>query len=370
MIHRNMIWRNMNKLAAIRVFVSAALLAVGLTAFAGTSGTFALTGSLNTARWGHTATLLPNGEVLVTGGFGAAGEGDPIASAELYNPATGKWTATGSMSSARAYFTATLLSTGEVLAAGGQNSLDCQATAELYNPSTGKWTLTGSMTQPRCSQTATLLPTGEVLAAGGGSVSLASAELYNPSTGAWSATGSMNVGRSGAAAGLLQNGQVLVAGGSSLNSAELYNPSTGTWSLTASMTTADPDPTPLVLLANGDALVANAAQFYNPATAAWTLTGAFPLHTAGPPELATLLNTGNVLGSGTHCDYSGCGATIVANCFLYATSTNSWSVTGSMNDARIHHTSTLLPGGKVLVAGGYSSSSEGQPLASAELYTP
>ena len=76
------------------------------------SGTFALTGSLNTARWGHTATLLPSGEVLVAGGFGTAGEGNPIAGAELYNPATGKWTATGSMSSARVFFTATLLSTG------------------------------------------------------------------------------------------------------------------------------------------------------------------------------------------------------------------------------------------------------------------
>src|ERR1039458_4965958 len=92
MIHRNMIWRNMNKFAAIRVFVLAALFAVGLTAFAGTSGTWALTGSLNTARWNHTATLLPNGEVLVTGGWGASGTNDPLASAELYNPATGKWT--------------------------------------------------------------------------------------------------------------------------------------------------------------------------------------------------------------------------------------------------------------------------------------
>jgi galactose oxidase-like protein/Kelch motif protein len=330
------------------------------------SGTFALTGSLNTARWGHTATLLPSGEVLVAGGFGTAGEGNPIAGAELYNPATGKWTATGSMSSARVFFTATLLSTGEVLAAGGQNSLDCQATAELYNPSTGKWTLTGSMTQPRCSHAAALLPSGEVLAAGGGSDSLASAELYNPSTGEWSASGSMNVGRTGEAIGLLQNGEVLVAGGSSLASAELYDPSTGMWSLTASMTKADVSPTPLVLLAN--ALVANNEQFYNPATAAWTLTGAFPAHTAGPPELATLLNTGNVLGSGTHCDYSGCGSAITSTCFLSATASNSWSVTGSMNDKRIYHTSTLLLSGKVLVAGGYAG--VGDPLTSAELYTP
>jgi len=196
---------------------------------------------------------------------------------------------------------------------------------------------------------------------------LASAELYNPSTGTWSATGSMNVGRTGAAISVLSNGLVLVAGGADSASAERYNPSAGTWSLTASMTKTDAAPTPLVLLTNGDALVANAAQFYNPATAEWTSTGAFPAHTAEPPELATLLNNGNVLGSGTFCDYSGCGATSTTTCFLYTASTNSWSVTGSMDARRTHHTSTLLPNGKVLVAGGYVSP---EVLASAELYTP
>src|ERR1017187_9283327 len=376
MIHRNMIWRNMNKFAAIRVFVLAALFAVGLTAFAGTSGTWALTGSLNTARWNHTATLLPNGEVLVTGGWGASGTNDPLASAELYNPATGKWTFTGSMAYARTGQTATLLQNGEVLVAGGDSVTG--TTAELYNPPTGRRTSTGSMIQPGFPQTATLLPTGEVLATGGEGYegeTLATAELYNPSTGTWSTTGSMNVGRV-TVAGLLQNGQVLVAGGYSysglvgytiLASAELYNPSTGKWSFTASMTKADFSPTPPVLLTNGDALVANAGQFYNPAMAAWTLTGKLPT-IAGPPQVATRLNNGNVLASGTYCHYSGCGYTIVATCFLYATSTNSWSVTGSMNQARIHHTSTLLPSGEVLVAGGYVSG--GAPLGSAELYTP
>lgn len=125
-------------------------------------------------------------------------------------------------------------------------------------------------------------------------------------------------------------------------------------------------PHSLLLLTNGDAMVANAAQFYNPATAAWTITGSFPPHTARPPELATLLDNGNVLGSGTYCDYSGCGATSTATCFLYTTSANSWSVTGSMDQRRTHHTSTLLPSGKVLVAGGYVAP---EVLASAELYT-
>jgi hypothetical protein len=130
-------------------------LATGLKASA-QSGTFTLTGSLNTARYNHTATLLQNGEVLVAGGVDVTG--NAIASAELYNLTTAKWTVTGSMSDAREAFTATLLQSGEVLVAGGFGYFgDCLAAAELYNPSTGEWTPTGSMTQGRCSPSATLL---------------------------------------------------------------------------------------------------------------------------------------------------------------------------------------------------------------------
>jgi N-acetylneuraminic acid mutarotase len=187
MIYRNMIWRNVNRFAAIRVFALTTVFASGLTAFAGTSGTWALTGSLNTARWNHTATLLQNGEVLVAGGWGAAGTNDPLASAELYNPATGKWTFTGSMTEVRSGQAATLLQNGEVLVVCG-NQTGSSCTAELYNRSTGKWTTTGSMISPGYPDTMTLLPDGEVLATGGetgyeGDTSLATAELYNPSTG-------------------------------------------------------------------------------------------------------------------------------------------------------------------------------------------
>ena len=154
-------------------------------------GTFTLTGSLNTARYDHTATLLQNGEVLVTGGLGVNGVYTSIASAELYNPKKGKWTVTGSMSVGRTAFTAALLQNGEVLVAGGTDyEINCYATAELYNPSTGQWTLTGSMTQPRCLHSATLLPSGEVLVSGGANSiydyskpTVASSEIYNPNTG-------------------------------------------------------------------------------------------------------------------------------------------------------------------------------------------
>ncbi len=355
-------------------------LAAGPAAFA-EAGTFAVTGSLNTARYNHTATLLQNGEVLVTGGVDVTS--NPTATAELYNPATGKWTVTGSMSDAREAFTATLLQSGEVLVAGGYGYLgECLAAAELYNPSTGEWTPTGSMTQGRCSLSATLLPSGEVLVAGGGgtggfSNTLVSAELYDPSTGVWQDTGSLNVGRSNAAA-ILENGQVLVAGGSNysngiytlLASAEVYNPSTGLWTLTASMARGTLPTTP-VLLTKSDVLIANVTQFYNPSTAAWVNTGALP-KTAGNPTKASLLNTGNVLASGTSCNYSGCGHVPTATCFLYTTSTNLWSLTGTMNQARINHTSTRLASGQVLVAGGTDRGlgTANTVLSNAELYTP
>src|SRR6516164_8494870 len=123
----------------------------------GGSRTFALTGSLNTARYSHTATLLQNGEVLVTGGIGVNGNYTSLASAELYDPKKGEWTATGSMSVGRTAFTATLLPNGQVLVVGGSDyQIRCYATAELYNPSTGQWSATGTMSQARCLHSATL----------------------------------------------------------------------------------------------------------------------------------------------------------------------------------------------------------------------
>src|SRR6266536_2532792 len=139
--------------------------------------TFDNTGSLGTARHSHTATLLPNGKVLVAGGFNSSGI---LASAELYDPASGTWTATGSLGTPRRSHTATLLPNGKVLVAGGL-STSVVASAELYDPASGTWTATGSLGTARFSHTATLLPNGKVLLAGGDNDSgvLASAKLYD-----------------------------------------------------------------------------------------------------------------------------------------------------------------------------------------------
>jgi hypothetical protein len=141
------------------------------------TGAWSATASLATARYGHTATLLPNGKVLVASGW--SGSTSDTASAELYDPETG-WTATGSLATARGLHTATLLPNGKVLVAGGGFGT-AFASAELYDPGTGTWTATGSLATARESHTATLLPNGKVLVVGGagGSGYLASAELYD-----------------------------------------------------------------------------------------------------------------------------------------------------------------------------------------------
>jgi hypothetical protein len=128
-------------------------------------GTWTVTGSLNTARVLHTATLLQNGMVLVAGGFDS--NFIVSASAELYDPVSGIWTPTGSLNTARGDYTATLLPNGMVLVAGGFDGSGISATAELYDPVSGTWTATGNLNGPRRLHTATLLPNGMVLVAGG-----------------------------------------------------------------------------------------------------------------------------------------------------------------------------------------------------------
>jgi hypothetical protein len=211
---------------------------------------------LNAARISFTATLLPNGKVLVAGGMNNVSGW--LSGAELYDPATGIWAATGSMNGARAGATATLLPNGKVLVVGGQIAGEVYLTsAELYDSNTGTWTATGSLSTASGVHATTLLPNGKVLLAGGFNQSyLSRAELYDPASGTWTATGSLSAARSIAtvtAAPLLPDGKVLLAGG--INGAELYDSASGTWTVTGAMSSARYNDTD-VLLPNGQVLVA------------------------------------------------------------------------------------------------------------------
>ncbi|HET7624537.1 MAG TPA: kelch repeat-containing protein [Verrucomicrobiae bacterium] len=357
-----------------------------------TTGQWTATGSMNTPRLNHTATLLPDGKVLVAGGTGTNFLAPPpffttLTNAEVYDPATGVWTPTAGMIVARRQHTASLLPNGKVLVAGG--TYDLSGRCELYDPAAGTWTLTGTMTTNRQEHTATVLTNGMVLVAGG-EVSVgfnlqptATAELYNPNTGAWTATGSMTTNRFEHSATLLNSGKVLVEGGTATSSsiletatsAELYDPVSGTWTETGSMFFGADEHIPAVLLPDGEVLVAgggigvsgyNPAQIYNPDTGEWSVAGSILGSSALGGNTLTLLGNGQVLLAGNSLGSFG-GLIDAPSAQLYNPDT-AWKGTGSLNIPRLTgFTLTLLTNGDVLIAGGSGTSGV---KAGAELYHP
>jgi WD40 repeat protein len=206
---------------------------------------FSNTGAMLEARTGHTATLLANGKVLIACGNDGT---TSLTSAELYDPASAKFTETGAINIGRERCSATLLANGQVLIAGGitlqpDGNGSVQDSAELYDPAGGSFTPTGTMTSAREHHTATLLPDGRVLITGGTNDDvgvLDTAELYDPVTGLFSPTGHMTTTRYGHLAAVLGDGDVLIAGGfdiagSTLKSAEIFDANSGSFAAIAAM---------------------------------------------------------------------------------------------------------------------------------------
>jgi hypothetical protein len=328
---------------------------------------FSATGSMTTPRVNHTATLLRNGKVLITGGASNANpesEGGILRTAELYDPVSGKFTPTGSMNVERVGHTATLLPDGEVLIVGGlTNTEDALATAELYNPKTGIFAKAGHLTDPRIFPAITQLDNGKLLISGGEVLAfsgpirdianvvhdrLNTAELYTPATGGFRCVGgasflgavcrpSMSSHRLYQTATLLRNGRVLIAGGDGdcltySGRAELYDPMSG-------------------IFVAANEMAANRQE-----------------HTA------TLLDDGQVLIAGGISPCKALPPVIQAEIYdpepeqppLY---NGVFSLAGNLTEPRALHTATLIPSGPdagdVLIAGGSVNGN-----ATAEMYIP
>lgn len=322
------------------------------------------TGSpLKAARWAHTATLLTNGSVLITGGtitnnFGFFADTNAC---ELFNPLTGTTTLTGAMRSHRHSHQATRLANGQVLVTGGGD-----ASSETFDPASGTWINYASMSQERIAHTATLLNNGKVLVAGGyddsGGGEVSGAELYDPNTETWANTATMPYAADTLAAALLPNGKVLVCGGydgnNALTNAVLYNPANQTWATIAGMNEARsghtatvlPDGTVLVLGGAGD----NSAEVFDPVAVKWTYASS--LNDGWLYPNTVLLNNGNVMVVGD------------GNSDVEIYDGNTWNYADSLPVAGNSQTATALTNGAVLVTGGSASQYNGPASAAVQIY--
>jgi hypothetical protein len=335
------------------------------------------TEDMTPGRERHTATLLNDGRVLVVAGGGIIG---PQNTAQLYDPVTDTFTATGALSIGHGQnSTATRLRDGTVLVVGGFQG-GVRSTAEIYDPTTGTFSLTGSLNLGRNAHSATLMFDGRVLVAGGvtgtPSVTTETAEIYDPATGQFTFTDSMSTDRA-APAILLANGMVLIVGGTkttspgfgiSLSSAEIYDPWTETFTPTGSMNIPRTTHT-LAMLVDGRILVTgslnvgrNTAELYDPNTGQFSLTGNMTVGRGGPKS--TRLTNGTVLVSGGSVA-AGPVTTDIAE--VYNPISGTFMRTADMTSPRQGHTSTLLKNGQVLVTGGTIGGIPGA-LATAELF--
>ena len=354
----------------------------GTPAHAQTTGQWQFTGSMATGHGNFYRAgfaQLPDGRVLAISGSNGSGSLTPTA--EIYDPGTGQWTNAGSLNDARyAFGQPSVLADGDVLVAGGHDiNVNDYATAELYDPASNQWTFTGSLNISRRYPVQVELANGEVLVATGShgpptcTRYLSSAELYNPATGQWTYTGSTLVPRESANAIRLADGRVLLAGGYNGGGGactdtdpvdtEIYDPSTGQWSFAGNLPHGWLGGA-MVLLPDHRVLMVDGWQhgsgnfaeavIFDPATSQWSEAAAPNLARSG--AAATLLTDGDVLVSQ--------GGQLQSE--IYDPAANTWSLDATALDSNNAGQTFLLPGGKVVLAGGFNNTGSS---TTAELYT-
>lgn len=334
---------------------------------------FVTTGSMATARSFHTATLLPNGKVLIAGGSNASG--GSLSNAEVYDPTTGTFSpANGGMPNKATGHTATLMNNGKVLIAGGGNS-----STQVYDPVTNSFSSIGGMSEQRSFHTATLLANGKVLLAGGSGNNGSptnTAQIYDPVAQNFTNAGNMTTAREYHTATLLSDGKVLIAGGRaksggsylSLASAELYDPATNTFTAispalttgrfghSAAIVASGVNSGKVLIVGGANAAALSSAELYDPATNTFSVTG--PLSVARQFLTASPIVSGILVAGGSNSTGR------VGTAQQYQGS--AFVPSGIMKVARSSHTATVLNDGSVLIVGGQSATANA--IVNAELY--
>ncbi|MDQ3098811.1 MAG: hypothetical protein M3Q44_03625 [bacterium] len=303
-------------------------------------------------RYGHRATLLPNGNVVISGGTNGTG---PLSSAEIYDDATGTWSSASIMVQKRSMFSLTLLPNGKILAVGGCIAGNCTAgsanrtsTAEIFDPLKNSWTSTaGSLVLGvRSEHSASLLPSGKVVIHGGttdGTTFLSTSEIYDPLTGTFTAGSVAQTGRKDHDTISLANGKLMTVDG---------------WNGTTAYSNAE------ILTIDQQISTANSTNSQNPDLVkdslgniqavwqAWRSEGLSPGTSGGSWKVMTQEINNPSSGSITK---------------QYPTGTTSaWAATGNLSTGKRNISTVLLPSGKVLASGGFTTVS----VSDAEIFDP
>jgi hypothetical protein len=327
--------------------------------------TWKATALMHEARASHSATALSDGRVLIAGGFRESDDSRGqvyLRSAELYDPRTRKFASTGELTYSRAGHTATLLQNGVVLLAGGFGAMGALSSAELYDPATETFTQITGMRIRRGGLTATILLDGRVLICGGGDREpTASAEIFDPKTKHFEFTGTMSFPRTAHSATRLPGGMVLIVGGSSyrssvLGSAELYDPARGVFTPAATLNTPRYQHA-AAAMNDGSVLVVGGAD-QRDWSGQLTSIERYTISSGRFVRLADLLHARFKLQDAVvgFEDGSFLIAGGSADVEHFSSATGRSTVVGTLEQPLYASTATYLQDGSVLIAGGYDES--------------